>query len=234
MCALPLVHGVCDSLSPVPQWQACLAPSYCLVDRFRPDAVGSKWWWAAPALAARTPPVSGGQPVGEEAFCQGQMAGGEAEALLEPAPRSQLDRLLAGLDELSGTLPDLTASSWTPARPASSQAAEQRGTGGRAVQCSAGAGRGVQGGSQSAGGAVRAAPVQQGVSAVQGCGAGEQGGQVVMGRQGRPGGPGSLAARSYEEDVDYALEKDGERRRGGEEGAPYHTRYDSKPFSYIR
>jgi len=43
-----------------------------------------------------------------------------------------------------------------------------------------------------------------------------------------------LAARSYEEDVDYALEKDGERRRGGEEGAPYHTRYDSKPFSYIR
>ena len=173
--------------------------------------------------------------MGEEAFCQGQMAGGEAEALLEPAPRSQLDRLLAGLDELSGTLPDLTASSWTPARPASSQAAEgNRGTGGRAVQCSAGAGRGVQGGSQSAGGAVRAAPVQQGVSAVQGCGAGEQGGQVVMGRQGRPGGPGSLAARSYEEDVDYALEKDGERRRGGEEGAPYHTRYDSKPFSYIR
>lgn len=167
-------------------------------------------------------------------FGQGQMAGGEAEALLEPAPRSQLDRLLAGLDELSGTLPDLTANSWTPARPASSQA-EQR-VGGRAVQCSAGAGgRAVQGGS-SAGGAVRAASVQ-GVSgsAVQGCSsAGEQGGQVVMGRQGRPGGPGSLAARSYEEDVDYALEKDGEKRRGGEEGAPYHTRYDSKPFSYIR
>ena len=69
---------------------------------------------------------------------------------------------------------------------------------------------------------------------VQCRGAGEQGRQVVMGRQGRPGGPGSLAASSYEEDVDYALEKDGERRRGGEEGAPYHTRYDSKPFSYIR
>ena len=107
------------------------------------------------------------------------MAGGEAEALLEPAPRSQLDRLLAGLDELSGTLPDLTtANSWTPARPATSSlqaaAAEQRGTGGRAVKCSAGAGRAVQqGGSQSA--AVRAV---QGVSVVSGCGAGEQGGQV--------------------------------------------------------
>ena len=167
-------------------------------------------------------------------FCQGQMAGGEAEALLEPAPRSQLDRLLAGLDELSGTLPDLTANSWTPARPAtSSQAAEQRGGRAGAVQCSAGAGRAVN----AAGGAVRAAPVNSGgVSGQQGCSsAGEQGGQVVMGRQGRPGGPnGSLAARSYEEDVDYALEKDGERRRGGEEGAPYHTRYDSKPFSYIR
>ena len=169
---------------------------------------------------------------GRGGFChQGQMAGGECEALLEqPAPRSQLDRLLAGLDELSGTLPDLTANSWTPARPAEQRVGER--TGG-AVQCSAGAGRGVQG---SAGGGQAAAPVQGGGSAVQqGCSgsAGEQGGQVVMGRQGRPGGPG-LAARSYEEDVDYALEKDGERRRGGEEGAPYHTRYDSKPFSYIR
>ena len=169
-------------------------------------------------------------------FCgqQGQMAGGEAEASfqVEPAPpRSQLDRLLAGLDELSGTLPDLTsANSWTPARSATTSYPEQRGgqRAGGAVQCSAGAGRAVN---PAAGGAVRAASV----NSVQGnCSI--SAGEVVMGRQGRPGGPcnGSLAARSYEEDVDYALEKDGERRRGGEEGAPYHTRYDSKPFSYIR
>ena len=165
------------------------------------------------------------------------MAGGEAEASfqVEPAPpRSQLDRLLAGLDELSGTLPDLTsANSWTPARSATTSYPEQRGgqRAGGAVQCSAGAGRAVN---PPAGGAVRqAASVNS--AGVQGNCSISAGEQVVMGRQGRPGGPnGSLAARSYEEDVDYALEKDGERRRGGEEGAPYHTRYDSKPFSYIR
>ena len=159
--------------------------------------------------------------------------GGEAVCLVaqEQQPTSQLDRLLAGLDELSGTLPDLTSSaSWTPARPAP----EQR-VGGRAVlQGSAGADSAAGGAaSVSAGGGL-----QQGTSGggvVQGGGPGvvPAGGgskQVVMGR---PGGPG-LPARSYEEDVDYALEKDGEKRRGGEEGAPYHTRYDSKPFSYIR
>ena len=152
----------------------------------------------------------------------------------EQQPTSQLDRLLAGLDELSGTLPDLTSSaSWTPAR----SAPEQR-VGGRAVlPCSAGAdsaaggaasvnaGGGLQQGTSGGGGGV---VVQGGGPGVVPAGGGSK--QVVMGR---PGGPG-LPARSYEEDVDYALEKDGEKRRGGEEGAPYHTRYDSKPFSYIR
>ena len=169
---------------------------------------------------------------------QGQMAGGgEAVCLVaqEQQPTSQLDRLLAGLDELSGTLPDLTSSaSWTPARPAP----EQR-VGGRAVlPCSAGAdsaaggaasvsaGGGLQQGTSGGGGGV---VVQGGGPGVVPAGGGGSK-QVVMGR---PGGPG-LPARSYEEDVDYALEKDGEKRRGGEEGAPYHTRYDSKPFSYIR
>ena len=109
------------------------------------------------------------------------MAGGERPPAL-PSSRDQLDRLLQGLDELSGTLPDLSggADSWS--------------SGGGRGQC---------------------------------------GGQV----------PGH---RSYEEDVDYVLERD-ERRRGGEgeqerrggevqerQEAPYHTRVDSKPFSYIR
>ena len=162
--------------------------------------------------------------------------GGEAVCLVqEQQPTSQLDRLLAGLDELSGTLPDLTSTaSWTPAR----SAPEQR-VGGRAVlPCSAGAdsaaggaasvsaGGGLQQGTSGGGGGVVVQGGGPGV--VPAAGGGSK--QVVMGR---PGGPG-LPARSYEEDVDYALEKDGEKRRGGEEGAPYHTRYDSKPFSYIR
>ena len=133
----------------------------------------------------------------------------------EQQPTSQLDRLLAGLDELSGTLPDLTSSaSWTPAR----SAPEQR-VGGRAVL------QGSAGADSAAGGAASVSAgsgLQQGTSGggvvVQGGGPGvvpAAGGskQVVMGR---PGGPG-LPARSYEEDVDYALEKDGEKRRGGED-----------------
>ena len=59
----------------------------------------------------------------------------------EQQPTSQLDRLLAGLDELSGTLPDLTSTaSWTPARPAP----EQR-VGGRAVLPSTYAGSALAG-----------------------------------------------------------------------------------------
>ena len=106
---------------------------------------------------------------------QGQMAGGgEAVCLVqEQQPTSQLDRLLAGLDELSGTLPDLTSTaSWTPARPAP----EQR-VGGRAVlQGSAGADSAAGGpASVSAGGGL-----QQGTS-------GGGGGVVVQGGGG--GGP---------------------------------------------
>ena len=61
--------------------------------------------------------------------------------------------------------------------------------------------------------------------------------------------------RSYEDDLDYALEKDivikgpdrkvlvgtdnysqlySDKKSSMEESQPYHTRYDSKPFSYIR
>ena len=223
-------------------------------DRLRPDAPSQAGGQAThggqslpllvgrllPCLPARAGPKpsqrrAGGLRGGSRPS-QGQMAGGgEAVCLVqEQQPTSQLDRLLAGLDELSGTLPDLTSTaSWTPAR----SAPEQR-VGGRAVlPCSAGADSAAGGAaSVSAGGGL-----QQGTSGggvVQGGAGGGPGvvpaaggsKQVVMGR---PGGPG-LPARSYEEDVDYALEKDGEKRRGGEEGAPYHTRYDSKPFSYIR
>ena len=68
------------------------------------------------------------------------------------------------------------------------------------------------------------------------------------------------SVRTYEEDLDYVLERDidtgsikgpekkvvvgvenygevyNEKSCGGgmEDPAPYHTRYDSKPFSYIR
>ena len=38
--------------------------------------------------------------------------------------------------------------------------------------------------------------------------------------------------RSYEDDLDYALEK--EENSEQLQPKPYHTRYDSKPFSYIR
>ena len=103
------------------------------------------------------------------------MAGGEAAAA-RPAvstSRLQLDRLLAGLDELSGTLPDLTGGGGWP-------------------------------------GTRAGAPPE-------------------MGRKSGGGG--------YEEEADYALEKEEGRAgsvTGAGAGAPYHTRCDSKPFSYIR
>jgi hypothetical protein len=104
------------------------------------------------------------------------MAGGDSQPALTSS-RDQLDRLLAGLDELSGTLPDLSGgqgSDWPAAR-----------------ECGAGGA-----------GTVTRVPI----------------------------------VRTYEEDMDYALERE-ERARGGREAdqaAPYHTRCDSKPFSYIR
>ena len=99
----------------------------------------------------------------------------------------QLDKLLAGLDELSGTLPDLSEERKLPA--------EQRNT----WNSSKSAGNSESDNNSSA------RRVRQ---------------------------PGSM--RSYEEDLDYALEKEIEGGVRAQQPQPYHTRIDSKPFSYIR
>ena len=94
----------------------------------------------------------------------------------------QLDKLLAGLDELSGTLPDLSEER--------KLAAEERNT----WNSSKTAGNSDSDNNSSAHRRQR----------------------------------GNMM--SYEDDLDYALEKE-ER---SEQPQPYRARYDSKPFSYIR
>ena len=128
----------------------------------------------------------------------------------------QLDKLLAGLDELSGTLPDLGGK--TERKFPAEEECERvgGGPGGRWP------------GSKTTGNSVsdnnsRARPL--------------------------PGTTASARAnmRSYEEDLDYALEKEIDNAMKGHhrkvpieleseepQPQPYHTRYDSKPFSYIR
>ena len=104
---------------------------------------------------------------------------------LQPShSQDQLDKLLAGLDELSGTLPDLSKERKFPA--------EQRNT----WNSSKTAGNSDSDNNSSA-------------------------------RRQRTG-----KMRSYEDDLDYALEK--EENSEQVQPQPYHTRYDSKPFSYIR
>ena len=128
----------------------------------------------------------------------------------------QLDKLLAGLDELSGTLPDL---------------------GGRTE---------------------RKFPAEEECERVGGGPAGRWPGSKTTGNsvsdnnssaRTLPGTTGTARAnmRSYEEDLDYALEKEIDNAMKGHDRRvpieldceepqpqPYHTRYDSKPFSYIR
>ena len=149
----------------------------------------------------------------------------------------QLDKLLAGLDQLSETLPSLAS----PAISCPPQQTHQPGAG-------AGAGAAQRkpqlaatwNGSKSAGGA---GPRRGGGGSVAGAGA--EAGTRVM-------------SLSYEDHLDYALEPRGggaqlargllgtdnysAQHSGESEGAgagagarqPYHTRCDSKPFSYIR
>ena len=125
----------------------------------------------------------------------------------------QLDKLLAGLDELSGTLPDLGGK--TERKFPAEEECERVG-GGR------------WNGSKTTGNSVsdnnsRARTL--------------------------PGTTASARAnmRSYEEDLDYALEKEIDNAMKGhdrkvpieleseeQQPQPYHTRFDSKPFSYIR
>ena len=120
----------------------------------------------------------------------------------------QLDKLLAGLDELSGTLPDLGEKTERkfPAEEVSGRWNSSKITG---------------------------ASVSDNNSRARTL-------------------PGTTATartkmRSYEEDLDYALEKEIDNAMKGHDRKvpieleceepqpqPYHTRYDSKPFSYIR
>ena len=152
----------------------------------------------------------------------------------------QLDKLLAGLDELSETLPDLGGGLHR-------QQQQQPGVG-------SGGGR-VEGRKHP----PPRAGTWNGSKNISSSGGGVQG----RGQDNNVSRPGSAAGgavrtagdmRSYEEDMDYALEREKEPGvRGPErkvlvgtdnygqvysEGQgthqPYHTRYDSKPFSYIR
>ena len=121
----------------------------------------------------------------------------------------QLDKLLAGLDELSGTLPDLGEKTERkfPAE--------------------------VEGGGRWNSSKITGNSVSDNNSRARTL-------------------PGTTAVtrtkmRSYEEDLDYALEKEIDSAMKGHDRKvpieleceepqpqPYHTRYDSKPFSYIR
>ena len=126
----------------------------------------------------------------------------------------QLDKLLAGLDELSGTLPDL-GEGRERKFPGEAEC-ERVGDGGR-WNSSKITGNSVSDNNSSA--------------------------RTV------PGTTSTARAnmRSYEEDLDYALEKEIDDAMKGhdrkvpieleseeQQPQPYHTRYDSKPFSYIR
>ena len=150
----------------------------------------------------------------------------------------QLDKLLAGLDELSETLPDL-------GEGLHRQQQQQPGVGG-------GGGRGE---------GRKHPPPRAGTW--NGSKNISSGGVRGRGQDNNVSRPGSAAGgavrtggdmRSYEEDMDYALERGEAREPRGQERKvlvgtdnygqvysegqtthqPYHTRYDSKPFSYIR
>ena len=128
----------------------------------------------------------------------------------------QLDKLLAGLDELSGTLPDLGGRSERKF-PAEEECERVGGGPGGRWPGSKTTGNSVSDNNSSA--------------------------------RTLPGTTGTARAnmRSYEEDLDYALEKEIDNAMKGHDRRvpieldceepqpqPYHTRYDSKPFSYIR
>ena len=146
----------------------------------------------------------------------------------------QLDKLLAGLDELSETLPDLSGGLHRHHHHH-----HQNGVGGAGAE-----GR-------------KHPPPRAGTWN----GSKNISSSLGRGQDNNVSRPGSAAGgsvrtgdmRSYEEDLDYALERDNREPRGPErrplvgtdnygqvysEGQsthqPYHTRYDSKPFSYIR
>ena len=149
----------------------------------------------------------------------------------------QLDKLLAGLDQLSETLPSLAS----PAISCPPQQTHQPGAG-------AGAGAAQRkpqlaatwNGSKSAGGA---GPRRGGGGSVAGAGA-EAGTRVMslsyedhLDYALEPRGGGAQLARGLLGTDNYSAQHSGESEgagAGAEAGQPYHTRCDSKPFSYIR
>ena len=147
----------------------------------------------------------------------------------------QLDKLLAGLDQLSETLPSLAS----PAISCPPQQTHMPGAG-------AGAGAGAAqrkpqlaatwNGSKSAGGA---GPRRGGGGSVAGAGA-EAGTRVMslsyedhLDYALEPRGGGAQLARGLLGTDNYSAQHSGESEGAGA-GQPYHTRCDSKPFSYIR
>ena len=145
----------------------------------------------------------------------------------------QLDKLLAGLDQLSETLPSLAS----PAISCPPQQTHQPGAGAGAAQ------RKPQlaatwNGSKSAGGA---GPRRGGGGSVAGAGA-EAGTRVMslsyedhLDYALEPRGGGAQLARGLLGTDNYSAQHSGESEwAGAGAGQPYHTRCDSKPFSYIR
>ena len=147
----------------------------------------------------------------------------------------QLDKLLAGLDQLSETLPSLAS----PAISCPPQQTHQPGAGAGAAQ------RKPQlaatwNGSKSAGGA---GPRRGGGGSVAGAGA-EAGTRVMslsyedhLDYALEPRGGGAQLARGLLGTDNYSAQNSGESEGAGAgagAGQPYHTRCDSKPFSYIR
>ena len=140
----------------------------------------------------------------------------------------QLDKLLAGLDKLSETLPDLTSGAGAGGRQSGGVQGHRSDRSGGKVP------GGWQPAKESAPGSVNNSVVSSRAVTVRG------------------------GMRSYEDDLDYALEKDDLVIKGPErrvllgtdnysdhyssdskstmdtQHQPYHTRNDSKPFSYIR
>jgi len=158
----------------------------------------------------------------------------------------QLDRLLAGLDELSGNLPDLAngrinrgvihfpnrcenvqsslGQGFQKAGQSPSLTPERKPSDGESEWNTSKFGVHNNTGLVS----VSMPPTHQ-----------TKGGEIMTKTQPQP----ERRGRSYEDSVDYVLDSDADMRKisdgsrtstRGPEPQSYHTRYDSKPFSYIR
>ena len=147
----------------------------------------------------------------------------------------QLDKLLAGLDQLSETLPSLGSPASSSPPQQTRQPAAGAGAAQRKPQLAA-----TWNGSKSAGGAGPR-PGRGGGGSVAGAGA-EAGTRVMslsyedhLDYALEPRGGGAQLARGLVGTDNYSAQHSGESEGAGAgAGQPYHTRCDSKPFSYIR